>query len=238
MILTGKEAAAMIDISLVRTQHTISDIRDVVELAKKYRFINVHVLPCWFANLAEMLHDVGGVYVGSPVGFPSGAATTLTKVVEAEQLIRDGVEEMDVVMNIGKLKAGDDTYVRNELREIIGMTNGKVKTKVIIEQSVLDEKELFHACDLVVDSGADYIKTGTGWIPAPLDLKRIQEIKSHCGSKIKLKVAGGVRTRKEFISLVEMGVERVGINAVSALQIVTELNKHPYCSGEDMLVAK
>ena len=101
-----------------------------------------------------------------------------------------------------------------------------------------DEKELFHACDLVVDSGADYIKTGTGWIPAPLDLKRIQEIKSHCGSKIKLKVAGGVRTRKEFISLVEMGVERVGINAVSALQIVTELNKHPYCSGEDMLVAK
>ena len=228
MILTGKEAAAMIDISLVRTQHTISDIRDVVELAKKYRFINVHVLPCWVANLAEMLHDVGGVYVGSPVGFPSGAATTLTKVVE----------EMDVVMNIGKLKAGDDTYVRNELREIIGMTNGKVKTKVIIEQSVLDEKELFHACDVVIDSGADYIKTGTGWIPAPLDLKRIQEIKSHCGSKIKLKVAGGVRTRKEFISLVEMGVERVGINAVSALQIVTELNKHPYCSGEDMLVAK
>ena len=106
MILTGKEAAAMIDISLVRTQHTISDIRDVVELAKKYRFINVHVLPCWVANLAEMLHDVGGVYVGSPVGFPSGAATTLTKVVEAEQLIRDGVEEMDVVITIVQLQAG------------------------------------------------------------------------------------------------------------------------------------
>ena len=79
MILTGREAAAMIDISAVRTHHGYSDIEEVVALAKKYRFINVHVLPCWVKETAEMLKGVDGVYVGSPVGFPAGAATTLTK---------------------------------------------------------------------------------------------------------------------------------------------------------------
>lgn len=232
MILTGKEAAAMIDISAVRSHHTYKDIQEVVELAKQHRFINVHVLPCWVSTLAEMLRDVDGVYVGAPVGFPSGAATTLTKVVEAGQMIRDGVEEMDIVMNIGRFKAGDTDYVRNELREIIGMTDKRVKTKVIIETRVLEEDEIYRACDIVMASGADFVKTGTGWVPGALDLEQIRRIKSHCGSDIQLKVAGGVRTREEFIALAEMGVERVGINTISALQIVNALNQKPYRSEE------
>lgn len=228
MILTGKEAAAMIDISAVRTHHARKDIEEVAALAAKYRFINVHVLPCWVKETAEMLRGVKGVYIGAPVGFPSGAATTLTKIAEAEQLLRDGVEEMDIVMNIGRFKSGEERYVLNELREIIGMTDGAVKTKVIIETRVLSDDEIFRACDLVMKSGADFVKTGTGWIPGTLDLQQAQRIKEHCGKNIRLKVAGGVRSREEFIALAEMGVERIGINVMSAVQIVNALNDKPY----------
>ncbi|MCD8077349.1 MAG: deoxyribose-phosphate aldolase [Lachnospiraceae bacterium] len=233
MILTGKEAAARIDISVVRTHHSHKDILEVVELAKKYRFINVHVLPCWVSDLAVLLRGVEGVYVGAPVGFPSGAATTLTKMVEAEQMLHDGVEEMDIVMNVGKLKAGEKAYVLHELRQIIGMTDGKVKTKVIIETRALEEGEIYAACDIAIASGADFVKTGTGWIPGTLDLDQVRRIREHCGSDIQLKVAGGVRTREEFIALMEMGVERVGINAVSAVEIVKALNEHPYYGREE-----
>jgi len=230
MILTGKEAAAMIDISAVRTHNGYADIQRVVGLAKEYRFINVHVLPCWVADLAEMLREVDGVYVGAPVGFPSGAATTRTKVLEAEQLIQDGVEEMDIVMNVGKFKSGQDDYVLRELREIIAMAGPEIKTKVIIETRALEENEIYRACDLVKKSGADFVKTGTGWIPGVLDLEQMRRIKVHCGNDVKLKVAGGVRTREDFVALAEMGVERMGINEQSAMEIVRALNERPHIS--------
>lgn len=231
MILTGKEAAAMIDISAVRTHNTLADIQRVVALAKEHRFINVHVLPCWVADLAQMLKGVDGVFVGAPVGFPSGAATTRTKVVEAEQLLRDGVEEMDIVMNVGKFKSGQYEYVLRELREIVGMAGPEIKTKVIIETRVLEEEEIFRACDLVKASGAGYVKTGTGWVPGALDLEQMRRIKAYCGSDVRLKVAGGVRTREDFIALAEMGVDRVGINEHSAVEIVRALNEQPHVSG-------
>lgn len=218
--MTPREAAAKIDISAVRTQHDIRDIEEAVEYAKKYGFINVHVLPCWVRKLSEMLRDVDGVYVGSPVGFPSGAHKTSVKVMEAEQLLEDGVEEMDIVMNVGKFKDGDYDYVKNELREIVGMTDHRVLTKAIIEINALDDTEMLKACDLVIASGADFVKTGTGWIPGPLNLERIRKIKEHCGSAIKVKAAGGIRTQEEFQALCDMNVERMGINLRSAIEIV------------------
>ena len=94
--MNAKEAAHLIDISAVRTHHTMSDIEEIVGYAKEYRFINVHVLPNWMKQLAEMLKDVDGVYAGGPVGFPSGAHKTQTKILEAVGLIQDGIEEMDI----------------------------------------------------------------------------------------------------------------------------------------------
>lgn len=117
-------------------------------------------------------YGVDGVYVGSPVGFPAGAATTLTKIAEAEQLLRDGVEEMDIVMNIGKFKSGERQYVLNELREIIGMTDKKVKTKVIIETRALSDDEVLRACDLVMESGAILSKRGQDGSPEHWILRR------------------------------------------------------------------
>ena len=226
--MLGREAAAMIDISAVRTQHTLKDIEEVVAYAKKYKFINVHALPCWVSALSEMLKDTEGVYTGAPVGFPGGAHKTEVKLLEAEELLKDGVEEMDIVMNVGKFKNGEYDYVLNELKQIIALAQGKALVKVIIEINALTDEEMIKACDLVIESGADFVKTGTGWIPGNANLERIRRIKQHCGDRIKVKAAGGIRTLEEFMELVDMGVERMGINVKSAIEIVTALEAQEY----------
>jgi deoxyribose-phosphate aldolase len=222
-MLTIQEAAKIIDISAVRTQHCKKDIEELVQLAKKYRFINVHVLPCWVSTLAPMLKEVEGVYVGSPVGFPSGAHTTGTKLCEARQLIKDGVEEMDIVMNVGKFKSGDYGYVGNELKKLVNEAKGKALTKVIIETNVLTDEEMLKACELVKESGANFVKTGTGWIPGNVNMDRMKKLKACCGHDIKLKAAGGIHSLADFMALYEMGVDRMGINTKSAMEIVETL---------------
>lgn len=222
--MNAKEAAAMIDISAVRGHHTIADIEEVVNYAKKYGFINVHVLPNRMAQLSEMLKDVPGVYAGGPVGFPSGAHATRVKILEAQGLIEDGIEEMDIVMNIGRFKSGEYGYVLNELKQIIALARSAprpILTKVLIELNSLAPEEADKACELVIDSGADFLKTGTGWVPGDANIERIARIKEKLkGSDVKVKAAGGIRTRDEFGKLLDLGVERFGINTQSAIEIV------------------
>ena len=215
-----KDAAKLIDISAVRTHHTLADIKEIVGYAKEYGFINVHVLPCWIKQLAEMLKDVDEVYVGAPVGFPSGAHCTQIKIAEAKQMILDGVEEMDIVMNVGKFRNKEYDYVLDELKQVIAVAGDDVLTKVIIELNCLNDEELKKACEIVMASGADFLKTGTGWVPGDANILRIRKIKDILGNTTKVKAAGGLRTREEFDQLLDMGVERFGINVKSALEIV------------------
>lgn len=218
--MTANEAANLIDISAVRTAHSLSDIEEVVAIAKQYNFINVHSLPCWTKNVSKLLKDFPDIYVGAPVGFPGGAHKTCVKVLEARELIVDGVEEMDIVMNIGKFKNKEYDYVLNELNEIIALAPENVLTKVIIEINCLTDEELDLACELVMQTKADFLKTGTGWVPGDANIERIARIKELTRGKIKVKAAGGIRTREEFEQLYHLGVERFGINTKSALEIV------------------
>ena len=116
--MTGIDAARKIDISAVRTHHSKKDIDLAIEKAKKYKFINVHVLPSWVKYTADQLSEYPDILVGSPVGFPDGAHKTVVKILEAEELIKDGVGEMDMVMNIGKLKNQEFDYVLNEIVQV------------------------------------------------------------------------------------------------------------------------
>lgn len=222
--MNAKQAAALIDISAVRGHHTLADIEEVVNYAKQYGFINVHVLPNRMAQLSQMLKDVPGVYAGGPVGFPSGAHTTLTKIAEARGLIEDGIEEMDIVMNIGRFKSGEYDYVLNELKQIIALARSAprpILTKVLIELNSLTPEEADRACGLVSESRADFLKTGTGWVPGNANIERIARIKEKLkGTGVKVKAAGGIRTREEFDKLLDLGVERFGINTQSAIEIV------------------
>lgn len=226
-MITAKEAAQLIDVSAVRTHNTLSDIKEVVEYANKYKFINVHVLPSWVSTLAPMIANIDDVYVGSPVGFPSGAHKTCVKLLEAEELIKDGVEEMDIVMNVGKFKNKEYEYVLNELKQIINLAqkaDRKILTKVLIELNTLTDDEMKKACELVIDSGADFLKTGTGWVPGDANIERIRKIMGYLDGKVKVKAAGGIRTKDEFLALYNMGVKRMGINTKSAIEIVEELD--------------
>ena len=218
--MTPVEAARLIDISAVRTHHCLKDIEEVVKIAQKYRFINVHALPCWVKQLSVLLANDPDIYVGAPVGFPGGAHRTETKLLEAKYLVEDGAQEIDIVMNVGKFKAGEYGYVRDELRQIIDSMPSHIRKKVIIELNCLTDEELQPACELVMDTGADFLKTGTGWVPGDANIDRIARIKKLTHGKIKVKAAGGIRTREEFDRLVDLGVERFGINTKSALEIV------------------
>ncbi|MDD4079899.1 MAG: deoxyribose-phosphate aldolase [Eubacteriales bacterium] len=219
--MTAKQAARLIDISAVRTHHTLRDIQSLVEIAKAYRFVNVHTLPGWTAALSEMLRDSPDIRIGAPVGFPSGGHTSRVKLMEAEQLLTDGVEEMDIVMNVGRFKNGEFGYVLDELRSIIRLAEHHALTKVIIELNCLDEREMEDACGLVIDSGADFLKTGTGWVAGGANIGRIGRIKELTKGRIMVKAAGGIRTYQDFEALLKLGVERFGINANSAVDIVS-----------------
>jgi deoxyribose-phosphate aldolase len=224
-MITSKEAARFIDISAVRTRHTLADIETVVAYGKQYNFINVHVLPNWVKILAEMLKDARDVYVGAPVGFPGGGERTEVKLLEAKLLIEDGVEEMDIMMNVGRFKNREYDYVLDELKQIIALSPENVLTKVIIELNALEDDEIEKACELVISSKADFLKTGTGWIPGDANISRIKRIIQFCDNKVKIKAAGGVRTPEEFLQLLDLGVKRFGINTKSAIEIVEYFEK-------------
>lgn len=226
-MITAREAAHLIDISAVQTHNTLGDIRSLVDIAKQYRFINVHTLPCWTSALREMLRDAPDILTGAPVGFPSGGHTTRVKMLEAQQLLLDGVQEMDIVMNVGKFKNREYAYVLDELKSIIRLAEKKALTKVIIELNCLEDSELDDACSLVMDSGASFLKTGTGWVKGDANIGRIAHIKAFVRDRIKLKAAGGIRTPQEFDALLALGVDRFGINARSAVEIV----RHYEASG-------
>ncbi|MDR2163627.1 MAG: deoxyribose-phosphate aldolase [Clostridiales Family XIII bacterium] len=218
--MTREEAARLIDISAVRACHTESDVRECVSVAKEYGFINVHSLPTYTALVAELLASAPDIYVGAPVGFPGGGHRTETKLREAELLARDGVQEMDIVMNVGRFKDGDYHYVLDELNRVIAHVPDSITKKVIIEINVLTDDEMLRAAELVIDSGADFLKTGTGWVPGGANVERIGKLKAVTGNDVKIKAAGGIRSRYEFDALLEMNVERFGINTESAMEIV------------------
>ena len=223
--MTSIQAARLIDISAVRTHHSLSDIKEMVDIARRYRFVNVHTLPCWTKTVSEMLKDDPDIRVGAPVGFPGGGHKTKVKMLEAEQLIEDGVLEMDIVMNVGMFKNREFGYVTDELKQIIALAPESVLVKVIIELNCLDDSEIADACNIVIDSGADFLKTGTGWVSGDANIDRIARIKDLTRGKVKVKAAGGIRTREEFDKLLSLGVERFGINLMSALSIVESFNQ-------------
>ena len=218
--MNQRQVAQLIDVSVVRTAHTLKDIQYVADMAKRYGFINAHALPCWTSTLAELLKSTPGVRVGAPVGFPGGGHRTEVKLLEAEKLIEDGVEEMDIVMNVGRFKNREYAAVRDEINAILAIVPESILTKVIIEINALSDEELCRACELVMETGADFLKTGTGWIPGDANVARIRRIKEITGDRLKVKAAGGIRTVGEFEELLALGVERFGINTTSAITIV------------------
>ena len=227
MKLTSRDIARLIDISAVQASHGAAEIRELVANAKEHRFAAVHVLPCWVTFLKELLADgAEDILIGAPVGFPSGAHRTEIKLAEARMLIQDGVQEMDMMLNVGKLRSGEHRYCEEEIRAVVKAA-GSVPVKVIIEVHYLNREQLKKACEVCIDGGAAVIKTATGWAPSGATLDAVQFITSFVGSAIKVKAAGSIRNLDTLVKMYRMGVARFGINLHSSVGIVRSVAALP-----------
>lgn len=226
MTLTSRDVAQLIDISAVQAPHGAAEIRALVESAKKYHFIAVHVLPCWVTYLKGLLADEPGILVGAPVGFPAGAHRTEIKVAEAKLLLEDGVQEMDMMLNVGKLRSGEYAYCEEDIRAVV-QAAAEVPVKVILEVHHLNRDQLKKACELCIRAGAAFVKTATGWAPSGATLEVVQFITSFVGSAIKVKAAGSIRSIDTLVTMYRMGVARFGINLNSSVDIVKAVAAMP-----------
>jgi deoxyribose-phosphate aldolase len=214
-----KDVARMIDISAVQAPHGTVEIHECVRGAKEYHFMAVHVLPCWVTFLKKLLADSPDVMLGAPVGFPSGGHRTEMKVAEAKHLIWDGVQEMDMMLNVGKLRSAEYGYCEDEIRAVV-QAAGDVPVKVILEVHYLNRDQIKKACEACINAGAAFVKTATGWAPGGATLEVVEFITGFVGSAIKVKAAGRIRNLDTLVKMYRMGVARFGINLNSSIEIM------------------
>ncbi|MCS7136387.1 MAG: deoxyribose-phosphate aldolase [Aigarchaeota archaeon] len=208
-MIDRRRLARLIDHTDVRPQSTNADVRRLCDEAVKHGFYAVCVQPCFVRLASKLLTGYSDVKVCTVVGFPFGMNVTDVKVFEAKKAIEDGAEELDVVMNIGMMKAGNYAYVEDELNKITDVTKGVV-VKLIVETGYLTVEELGKACDIAVRAGVDYVKTCTGFGPRGVSLEDVRLIKEFTGGKVGIKASGGIRTYEQAVSLIEAGATRIG----------------------------
>lgn len=198
-----------IDHTLLKPESTKADIQKVVDEAKKYDFASVMVNPCWIPFVKPQLAGTD-VKAACVIGFPLGANTTATKVFEVKDAIANGADEVDMVINIGALKDGDDDYVTNEIRQLKKAAGDHV-LKVIIETCLLSDEEKVRACKDAVAAGADFVKTSTGFSTGGATVADVKLMKEAVkGSSVKVKASGGVRTKEDMQAMIDAGAERIG----------------------------
>ena len=217
---TPYEIARMIDISAVRADSTLDEVRKVADAAKKYSFICAFALPCFTGELVQLLRDRNDIMVGGVSGCPSGADTMEIKVATAKQMLSLGVNEVDMVINIGALKSGRYDLVRDDIRAVVDACSVPVKS--ILEVAYLTDDEIRIASRLAVEAGVAFVKTGTGWANKPTTVETIKLIKSEIGDSAKIKAAGGVRDLSTLLAMIREGCSRFGIGLNSAIKIIQE----------------
>ncbi len=218
--LSPYDIARRIDISAVRADATLDEVLKVAEAAKAYGFICAFAMPCFTGELVRLLKDRPDIMVGGVAGFPSGADTTEIKVATAKQMLSLGVNEIDMVINVGALKSGRYDLVKNDIRAIVDVCGVPVKS--ILEIAYLTDDEIRRASRLAVEAGVTYVKTGTGWASKPTTVETIKIIKKEIGDTALIKAAGGVRDLATLMEMIREGCDRFGIGLNSAIKIMEE----------------
>lgn len=206
-----------IDHTLLKATASPSEIKQLCTEAKEYKFYAVCVNGSYVKQAKTELVNTQ-VKVASVIGFPLGAMSTEAKVLETKDCIKNGADEIDMVINVGMLQSGELSYVENEISAIKKATGSNV-LKVIIETCYLSEEEKKTACKLAMSAGADFVKTSTGFGTGGATLEDVQLMKNIVGDQVKIKASGGIKnakTAKEFIAL---GISRIGTS--SGIEIVS-----------------
>ena len=218
--MNKKELAAYIDHTLLKPEATIEDIKKLCEEAKRYSFASVCVNPLFVKDCNRILKD-STVKVCTVVGFPLGATTTVTKVEEAKDAIKNGAEELDMVIPIGVLKQGDFNYVENDIRSIVVAAGNNVLIKVIIETCLLTNEEKIKACEIAHKAGAHFVKTSTGFNKAGATVDDVKLMRTIVGDGMGVKAAGGIRDYQTALTMIKAGANRIGASA--SVKIVERL---------------
>jgi len=202
---------------------TPEDIRQLCQKVADYHLHAAFVNPFYVPLAKDFLKEINGL-VGTVIAFPLGQETKDVKVLSAIKAVKDGADELDVSLNIGLFKAGKNQEVFEEMKAILTSVKEIKKitiVKFIIETGLLSDEEIKKASALVLKSGADFVKTSSGWGPRGASLKDVGLIRGVVGDKIKIKVAGGIDTLKEALDFINVGVDRIGTS--KAIEIIKEL---------------
>ena len=215
MSLTSTQISACIDHTLLKPDASLAQIKQLCVEARTHKFFSVCVNGSWVVAARHFLED-SDVKVASVVGFPLGAMASDVKRFETETAIDDGAHEIDVVLNIARLKAGDDKYVLSELTDVVEAADERT-VKVILETCLLNDEEKIRACRLVVESGAHFVKTSTGFSTAGATVADVKLMRETVGPKFGVKASGGVRDAQTALVMIEAGATRLGTSSGIAI---------------------
>jgi deoxyribose-phosphate aldolase len=229
MSLSSFEIAQLIDLSAVHAEDEEQTIRALVDAACKYQCHLVTTLPSQTLMVKALLQNAGqngsSILVGGNVGFPSGGQSAHIKAAETRELVNMGCGEIDMVINIAWLLSGRDEYVLQDILGVVESAKAIVPgtlVKVILECHHLNADQIRRGCDLCIDAGADFVKTGTGWAPTGATLENIALIKAHVGNAIAIKASGGIRNKEMLLEMHRLGAIRFGIGLHWIDGILTE----------------
>jgi deoxyribose-phosphate aldolase len=212
-MVTYQEIAGMIDHSLLRPNLTDREIEDGCRIAHEYGVATVCVRPSDVRRAVGILEQ-SSVRVTTVIGFPHGSTTTATKVFEAEEAIRNGARELDVVLHVGRLKSKDHAYVKADLEAVTAAAHAHgVLVKVIFENCYLDDEEKIAACRIASEVGVDFVKTSTGFGTGGAEDRDLRLMREHTATAVRLKAAGGIRTLERAIEVRKLGCTRIGATA-------------------------
>ena len=206
-----KEILSKCDHTLLAQTATWDEIKAICDDGIKYQTASVCIPPCYVNRASEYAH--GRVKICTVIGFPNGYNTTAVKEFETKDAIANGADEIDMVINIGQLKAGNYDYVENEIRTLKNACGEKI-LKVIIETCLLTDEEKVKMCELVTKAGADFIKTSTGFSKAGATFADIELFAKHVGKNVRMKAAGGISSIEDAEKFVELGASRLGTSRI------------------------
>jgi deoxyribose-phosphate aldolase len=207
------ELAKLIDHTLLKPEATKQQIEQLCAEARNFGFASVCINPCFVSMCAQLLKNTS-VKVCTVIGFPLGATSTATKAFEAEHALHDGAQELDMVINIGKLKSGEHEYVENDISSVVTAARRYgALTKVILETCLLTDDEKVKACLLAKTAGADFVKTSTGFNKGGATTHDVALMRRVVGTAMGVKAAGGIRSREEALQMVASGADRIGTSA-------------------------
>ncbi len=212
--MTTEEILRKCDHTLLKQTASWAEIRALADDAIRFDTASICIPPCYVKQAKDYVRDK--MKICTVIGFPNGNMTTAVKVFETEDAIKNGADEIDMVINIGRLKAREDALVLQEIRDIRNACHGRI-LKVIVETCLLNQEEKIRICDLVTESKADFIKTSTGFSEGGATFADVALFAEHVGENVKIKAAGGISTLQDAEEFIRLGAERLGTSRIVAL---------------------